>query len=77
MDEDRRLDGLLRAIEGDTGCRAGEDILDACVELEPSGEDPARAFPGTAIHLQSCPGCRAEHDRLLEARHRFAEIKPD
>jgi hypothetical protein len=71
------LDELLRAQEGDAGCTAGEAILDAYVELELSGEDPARAFPGTAIHLQSCPGCRADHDGLLEAARRFGHVTPE
>ncbi len=77
MTEDRRLDVLLRAKDGDAGCNAGEDILDAYVELELAGEDPTRVYPGTAIHLQSCPGCRADHDGLLEAARRFADIKPE
>ena len=77
MNKHCRLDNLLRAEEGDTGCGAGEDILDAYVELEFAGEDAACSFPGTAIHLQSCPGCRADHDGLFEARRRFAEITPD
>ena len=72
----RRLDELLRAKDRDAGCTAGEEILDAYVELELAGEDPARVYPGTAIHLQSCPGCRADHDGLLEAARRFADIKP-
>ena len=67
------LADLLRAEEGDAGCAAGEDILDAYVELELAGRDPARVYPGTAIHLQSCPGCRADHDGLLEAARRFSD----
>jgi predicted anti-sigma-YlaC factor YlaD len=77
MTSHHELDELLRAQEGDAGCTAGEAILDAYVELELSGEDPARAFPGTAIHLQSCPSCRADYDGLLEAARRFAHVKPD
>ena len=50
------------------------EILDAYVELELAGEDPARVFPGTAIHLRSCPGCQADHDGLLEAARRFADV---
>jgi hypothetical protein len=73
----RSLDELLWAQEGDAGCTAGEGILDAYVELELAGEDPARAYPGTAIHLQSCPGCRADRDGLLEAGRRFADITPE
>jgi hypothetical protein len=76
MTDHRHLDGLLRAQDGDAGCTAGEDILDAYVDLELAGEDPARVFPGTAIHLQSCPGCQADHDGLLEAARRFAHVKP-
>jgi predicted anti-sigma-YlaC factor YlaD len=77
MSDVRRLDELLAATDGDAGCTAGESILDAYVELELAGEDPARVYPGTAIHLQSCPGCRADHDGLLEAARRFADIKPE
>jgi predicted anti-sigma-YlaC factor YlaD len=77
MTDRRRLDELLRAEDGDAGCSAGEDILDAYVELELAGEDPARVFPGTAIHLRSCPGCRADHDGLLEAARRFADVTPE
>ena len=72
-----QLDELLRAKEGDAGCTAGEDILDAYVELELAGDDAARVYPGTAIHLQSCPGCRADHDGLLEAARRFADADPE
>ena len=71
------LDELLRAKEGDAGCTAGEDILDAYVELELAGEDPSRVFPGTAIHLESCPGCKADHDGLLEAARRFGDSDLD
>jgi hypothetical protein len=77
MTDLRDLDQLLRATDGDAGCTAGAEILDAYVELELAGEDPAHAYPGTAIHLQSCPGCRADHDGLLEAAHQFADVRPD
>jgi hypothetical protein len=77
MTDRRRLDDLLRATDGDAGCSAGEEILDAYVELELAGEDPARVFPGTAIHLQSCPGCQADRAGLLEAARRFADVKPE
>ena len=73
----RRLDELLRADVGDAGCTAGEEILDAYVELELAGQDPARVFPGTAIHLRSCPGCQADHAGLLEGARRFADVEPE
>jgi hypothetical protein len=77
MADHDELDELLRATDGDAGCSAGEGILDAYVELELGGVDPAEVYPGTAIHLQSCPGCRADHDGLLEAATRFADITPE
>ena len=77
MSDRRDLDELLRSVDGDAGCTAGEDILDAYVDLELAGEDPALVLPGTAIHLTSCPGCKADHDGLLEAARRFADITPE
>ncbi len=77
MTDQRDLDQLLGTDEGDAGCGAGEDILDAYVELELTGEDPARVFPGTAAHLKSCSACRADHDGLLEAARRFADVEPE
>ena len=59
--------GLVQAEDGDAGCGAGIAILDQYVELELGGVDPAIGFPGTAIHLRACAGCRADHDGLLEA----------
>jgi predicted anti-sigma-YlaC factor YlaD len=72
----RHLDDLLRATDGDAGCTAGAEILDAYVELELAGEDPSDVYPGTAIHLQNCLGCRADHDGLLDAARRFADLAP-
>jgi predicted anti-sigma-YlaC factor YlaD len=71
------LDDLLRAQDGDAGCTAGEDVMDAYVELELAGKDPAAVYPGTAIHLRSCPGCRADHDGILEAARAFGDVEPD
>jgi predicted anti-sigma-YlaC factor YlaD len=77
MTDLRHLDELLRADDGDEGCTASAEILAGYVELELAGEDPARVYPGTAIHLQSCPGCRADHDGLLEAARRFGDFGPE
>jgi len=73
-DRRRQLDQLLRAKDGDVGCTGGQEILAAYVELELGGKDPAAEFPGTAIHLQSCPGCTADHHGLLEAARRFGGL---
>jgi hypothetical protein len=77
MNDHHGIDELLRAEDGDAGCTPGEDILDAYVELELAGEDPATEFPGTAIHLRTCPGCQLDHDGLLEAARRFGDIHPE
>ena len=74
MDE---LDELLRAQAGDAGCDAGTPIMDQYVELELRGEDPSVQFPGTAIHLRICPGCRADHDGVMEAARRLGDLEPD
>ena len=71
------LDELLRAQEGDAGCDAGVPIMDQYVEIELRGEDPSERFPGTAIHLRVCPGCRADHDGVLEAARRFGDLDPE
>jgi hypothetical protein len=76
-DVPRDLDQLLRALPGDAGCTAGEDILDAYVELELVGADPAQTYPGTAIHLATCPGCAADHAGLLAAARRFGDVAAD
>jgi hypothetical protein len=51
----RRLDQLLRAEDGDAGCTAGEEILDAYVELELAGEDPARVYPARLSTFRAAP----------------------
>ncbi|HEY4281374.1 MAG TPA: hypothetical protein VGM91_24390 [Conexibacter sp.] len=73
MTDERPFDELLHAREGDVGCDAGRPILDTYVEIELSGGDPSRQFPGTSIHLTVCAGCRADHDGLLEAAQLFGE----
>jgi hypothetical protein len=77
MTDLKALDDLLRADEGDAGCDAGAPIMDQYVEIELRGGDPSERFPGTAIHLRVCPGCRADHDGLLEAARRFSDIDPE
>ena len=37
---------------------------------------PGGPFPGMALHLRSCPACRADHDGLLEAVRRFGDLSP-
>jgi hypothetical protein len=71
------IEQLLRSEDGDAGCTPGEDILDAYVDLELAGGNPAAKFPGTAIHLRSCRGCRLDHDGLLEAAVRFGDVEPE
>jgi hypothetical protein len=77
MNELDRLDELLRAREGDAGCDAGVPIMDQYVEIELRGEDPSARFPGTAIHLRVCAGCRADHAGVLEAARHFGDLDPE
>jgi hypothetical protein len=71
------LDELLRAQDGDAGCDAGIPVMDQYVEIELRGGDPSEQFPGTAIHLRTCAGCRADHDGVLEAARHFGEFDPE
>jgi len=73
----RDLDELLRAIDGDVGCDVAAETLGAYVELELAGEDPDVLYPGTGIHLRSCPACRADHDGLVQAVRSFGDIGPN
>jgi hypothetical protein len=77
MTDLQRLDDLLRAQDHDAGCDAGIPIMDQYVELELRGEDPAERFPGTALHLRACLGCRADHDGILEAARQFGDLDPE
>jgi hypothetical protein len=71
------LNELLRAEPGDAGCDAGTPIMDEYVEMELRGEDPSVRFPGTAIHLRVCSGCRADHDGVLEAARQLGDLEPE
>jgi predicted anti-sigma-YlaC factor YlaD len=77
MNDRRDLDLLLRAQDGDPGCDVTVETLAAYVDLELGGEDPARAYLFTAIHLECCPACRTDHDGLLEAARRFGHVTPE
>lgn len=77
MSDRHHLADLLRADDRDAGCTAGEEILDAYVELELAGQDPTRVYPGTAIHLKSCPGCQTDYRGILEAARQFADPGPE
>jgi hypothetical protein len=71
------LEELLRAEDGDAGCDAGTPIMDRYVEIELRGGDPGERFPGTVIHLRVCPGCRADHDGVLEAARLLGDADPE
>jgi predicted anti-sigma-YlaC factor YlaD len=73
----RDFDDLLRAADGDAGCNATREVLEAYVESELAGGEPERVYPDAAVHLQACPGCRAEYEGLLEAARRFGDVKPE
>jgi len=76
-DRNDELKRLLGPTGPDIGCEECFERLDEYVELELRGADPAERFPGTAIHLRVCPGCRADHDGVLEAARRFGDAEPE
>ena len=61
------LDKLLATDPADVGCDRTFELLDFYVEIELTGQDPQRRFPGTAAHLRSCDACRADYQGLLAA----------
>jgi hypothetical protein len=69
MAEKLSLNDLLAVHPEDPGCDAGFELIVQYVERELAGEDAAARFPGLAAHLRSCPGCRFDHDGILEAAH--------
>jgi hypothetical protein len=60
----------------DTGCAAGFEILHRYVESALAGDDPARHFPGLAMHLRRCPACRSDYEGLVEAAQQFGDVDP-
>ena len=55
------LGRLLGPAGQEIGCF---DQLDRYVELELTGGDLDKAFPGFQAHLDGCPACREEHESL-------------
>lgn len=78
MNSDRGLDvdAMLAADSVDTGCAAGFEILHRYVEEELVGGEPARAHPGVAAHLESCPACRQDYLGMIEAAQMFGDARP-
>jgi hypothetical protein len=50
-----RLDELLRARDGDAGCTAGEEILDAYVELDSPGKTQPVFIPERRSIFRAAP----------------------
>ena len=77
MTDLRDLDGLLRATDGDAGCTAGAEILERTSNWSSPARTRPRFTPARRSTFESCPGCRADHDGLLEAARRFGHIRPE
>ncbi len=62
----------LRALLGPAGPEVTCDVcfeeLDRYVEVEIAGRNPETAVPGMAAHLEGCPACAEERERLAAAR---------
>ena len=74
---DHPLEQFLRAEDGDPGCGKVAFVLTAYVEMELAGLEPAGVYRATALHLQSCPACREDHDGLLQAARGFGHTGPE
>jgi hypothetical protein len=57
-DRRRQFDEPLRAKEGDAGYIAGLEILDAYVDRELAGKDPAREFPAARSIFRAARAAR-------------------
>jgi hypothetical protein len=66
MPQKLTLDDLLAAHPRDSGCDQGLEVINQYVELDLAGDDPAARFPGVAVHLRCCPGCRVDYEGLLD-----------
>jgi hypothetical protein len=61
------LDRFLETDPRDVGCAGAAEVLDVYVELMLAGADPGQRYPGVAVHLAACDGCREDFAGLLAA----------
>jgi hypothetical protein len=64
--EGEALARLLGPAAFEVGCDECFELLDEFVEFELAGLDADARIPGLRAHLEGCPACREEHDRLRE-----------
>ncbi len=62
----RLLRRLLGPEGAELGCEECFELLDVYVEAETAAEDAEARVPGMHAHLEGCPACAEEHERLLE-----------
>ncbi|HEX6445637.1 MAG TPA: hypothetical protein VF053_11150 [Streptosporangiales bacterium] len=67
------LDRFLTTDPRDVGCDEAMAVLHVYVELAAAGEDPARRFPGVAVHLAACGPCAEDFHGLLTAVEEHGE----
>jgi hypothetical protein len=67
MSDKPTIHDLLAADPRDCGCATTFGIIDQYVDVELSGKNVKRRFPGVDAHLRSCPACRIDHEGLLAA----------
>jgi len=60
-----RLERILGPAEPETTCEQCFQHLDRYLELELAGADADAAVPGLRAHLEGCPACHEDHDRLV------------
>lgn len=63
----KRFEQYLATDPGDIGCDETMEMLHVYVDLLMQGIDAAERYPGLAVHLESCDGCKEDVRGLLSA----------
>ena len=77
MNEEVRLEDLLRADPADHGCDVVAPLFGPYVEMQLSGHDPADRFPEVTIHLRGCAACREDIEGLIATVKELGSARPD
>ncbi len=63
---ERWLQNIYRTQDEEISCSECFDLVSRFVEVEASGEDPARKMPQVKQHLEQCAVCREEYETLRD-----------
>jgi predicted anti-sigma-YlaC factor YlaD len=62
------LQNIYRTQDEEISCSECFDLVSPFVELEISGQNPARKLPQVKHHLEQCAACREEYEALRDLR---------